>query len=183
MDCAAGTDWGAIGAIGGAAFAAVAAGAAWATVWQGQKAWRASIRPDLRLDLQTRQAENDTRLTIFNAGGGTATEAICIIVGNGQRSELRVGDGYIPAGAKVTIQTKIPFVESDGDLDCLVGFKNLDRSLWYATRAGQKRLRRGGRWRGEVSQETVWKHAFPMLPYPSRKAGAEVVSEQAGGIG
>jgi hypothetical protein len=177
MDCQ-GVNWEAIGAMAGALFAAVAAGASWVAVRQGQKAWLASVRPDLRLDLQTRQDTNKTSLVIFNAGGGTAAEAICIIVGKDQRSELRVGDGYIPAGTKATIQTEIPFVGSDSKLDCLVGYKTLDRNLWYATRGGQTRMKR--RWRGDetVTPETVWKHAFPKLPYPSKETKGEVVSNE-----
>ena len=178
-------DWEAIVPVAGTGLAALAAGASWASVRQGQRVWRASVQPDLRLILQTRQAENDARLVILNAGGGTATEAIYIIVGKGRRCERYVGDGFIPPGTKVTIKAEIPFVEAeDAGLDCLVGYKTLDGSLWYVTRAGKrKRLRRGSRWRPdwEMRQEKVWTRAFPRLPYPSRKTPSEVVAHERDG--
>jgi len=114
-----------------------------------------------------------------------ATEAIYIIVGKGRRCESYVGDGFIPAGTKVTIRAEIPFVEAGDDgLDCLVGYKTLDGSFWYVTRAGKRRrLRRGGRLRRDwkMPQEKVWQHAFPELPYPSRRASSEIVGQERDG--
>jgi hypothetical protein len=150
--------------VASAVFAATAAGASWLSVRHGQRVWRATIEPDLHLQVMLDIGNNRSNVVVFNAGGGIAKGTAFMLVGGGLRSSGYLLDGFMGPGDKVLVTSQIP-ATADEDIECLVVYRTLDESSWTVTRQGEKRPLRKGATGPVATGEVVWTTVFPDRPY------------------
>jgi hypothetical protein len=155
---------------------AIAAGAAWRSVLQGQRLWRASQDPDLHPQVLLVAAHGTTAMSVMNVGSGIAKGAAFLLVADGKSTAGAIGDGFLPSGAKVMISAPMA---ADNNAECIVMYRSSDESAYFTDRAGPRnRLRKGRRslgrrrlWigpeRSAKSVEDLWNRAYPGRPLDS----------------
>lgn len=146
--------------------AALAAGASWRSVVLSQRVWRASVEPDLHLQVILDVANNRTTIVVYNAGGGIAKGAAFMLVGGASRSSGYLRDGFVRPGDKLLVTSEVP-ATADDETECVVLYRTADESSWVVTRRGaeKRRLRKGGK--GLVATgEEIWATVYPEKPYP-----------------
>ena len=155
------SDLGDIAQVASTMFAAGAAGAAWASVRQGQRVWRASIEPDLHLQILMDMQNDETHIVITNTGGGTAKGSAVTIVAGTKKAAAWVGDGFIAPGDKVLVSVRMPVVEH---AEAVALYRTRDESSWVRAADGRtERLRKGHP--GEITNaDEGFRRMYPDTP-------------------
>jgi hypothetical protein len=152
------------------ALAAAAAGAAWASVKQGQRAWRASVEPDLHLQVLMDVMNNKTHLVITNVGGGVAKGAAFIVATEDRKAAGWVGDGFIAPGDKVVVSPNMALSTSG---HAMVGYRTGDESSWAVAADGRREQLRKGRKGKPTTSTEAWKRLYPNIPLEGLAAASE----------
>ncbi len=154
------------------AFAAAAAGAAWISVRNGQRMFRATIEPDLHLQILMDETNSQPHLVITNTGGGVAKGAAYTIAVGAHHGTNWLGDGFIAPGDKIVVSPDMP---ADGRGYAVVMYRTADESSWVATADGRRvRLRKGSKGAVATSAAEVWSRAYPDVPLAGKRRATRV---------
>lgn len=144
-----------------ALFTAGAAGAALLSVRQGQRVWRASIEPDLHLQILKNGNTGTTDLIITNSGGGMAKGTAYMLAAGGMRVHGFLGDGFVAPGDKILVSTSLPSGDPENEGEALAMYRVADESSYAVTHDGRKRRLRRGRTGGSTTGQAVWTQMHP----------------------
>ena len=151
--------------VASAGFAALAAGASWRSVRVSERSWRASIEPDLHMQVIADEANNRMNVVVYNAGGGLAKGVALMLVGGGSRSVGYLREGLVRPGDELLVRSELPATIGD-DLECLLVYRDRGESPWAVTRRGEKHRLRKRRLGKETTLKQIWTTIHPDKPYP-----------------